>query len=146
MSVKQNLFLSVFVHECLIMLNDVVYTTFKMFVTKMSNYLFVISFQLMLYEALRHRLARALKFICKNFSQKYCSHIIWSGVRVHHSKLLFQCLRSIARITSSVQAFFILCVFLGSKASNFVNKVGCYRCLKSKKFEGFDRESRPRPC
>ena len=59
MSVKQNLFLSVFVHECLMMLNDVVCTTFKMFVTQMSNYLFVISFQLMLYEALRYRLARA---------------------------------------------------------------------------------------
>ena len=47
MSLKQNLFLSVFVHECLMMLNDVVYTTFEMFVTHMSNYFFV-SFQLML--------------------------------------------------------------------------------------------------
>ena len=60
MSVKQNLFLSVFVHECLMMLNDVEYTTFKMFVTQMSNYLFVICFQLMLYETLRYRLARAI--------------------------------------------------------------------------------------
>ena len=59
-SVKQNLFLSVFVHECLMMLNDVEYTTFKMFVTQMSNYLFVISFELMLYKTLRYRLARAL--------------------------------------------------------------------------------------
>ena len=24
-------------------------------------------------------------------------------------------------------------------------KLGCYRCLKNPKFEGFDRESRPRP-
>ena len=56
----QNLFVSVFVHECLMMLNDAEYTTFKMFVTQMSNYLFAISFQLMFYKALRYRLARAL--------------------------------------------------------------------------------------
>ena len=31
MSVKQNLFVSVFVHKCFMMLNDVEYTTFKMF-------------------------------------------------------------------------------------------------------------------
>ena len=62
MSVKQNLFVSVFVHKCLMMLNDAEYTTFKMFVTQMSNYLnylFVISFQLMFYKRLRYRLARA---------------------------------------------------------------------------------------
>ena len=60
LSVQQNSFVSVFVHRCLMMLNDVEYTTFKMFVTQisdveyttfkmfvtqMSNYLFVISFQ-----------------------------------------------------------------------------------------------------
>ena len=61
MSVKQNLFVSVFVHERLMMLNYVEYTTFKMFVTQMSNYLFVISFQLMFYKTLRYRLARALR-------------------------------------------------------------------------------------
>ena len=61
MSVKQNLFVSVFVHKCLMMLKDVEYTTFKMFVKQMSNYLFVISFQLMFYKTLRYRLARALK-------------------------------------------------------------------------------------
>ena len=60
MSVKQNLFVSVFVHECLVMLNDVKYATFKMIVTQMSNYIFVISFQLMFYKTLRYRLARAL--------------------------------------------------------------------------------------
>ena len=60
MSVKQNLFLSVFIHECLMMFNDVLYTTFKLFVRQMSNYLFVISFKLMLYKTLRYRLARAL--------------------------------------------------------------------------------------
>ena len=59
MSVKQNVFISVFVHKCLMMLNDVEYTTFKMFVTQMSNYLFVISFQLIFYKSLRYRLARA---------------------------------------------------------------------------------------
>ena len=60
MSVKQNLFVSVFVHKCLMMLNDVEYTTFKMFVTQMTNYLFVISFQSMFYKTLRYRLARPL--------------------------------------------------------------------------------------
>ena len=58
MSVKQNLFVSAFVHQCLMMLNDVEYTTFKMFVTQMSNYIFVISFQLMFYKTLHYRLAR----------------------------------------------------------------------------------------
>ena len=37
MSVKQNLFVSVFVHKCFMMLNDVEYTTFKMIVTQISN-------------------------------------------------------------------------------------------------------------
>ena len=52
MSVKQSLFVSVFVHKCLMMLSDgdVEYTTFKMFVTQMSNYLFVISFQLVFHK------------------------------------------------------------------------------------------------
>ena len=43
MSVKQNLFVSVIVHQRLMMLNDVEYTTFKMFVTEMSNFLFSIN-------------------------------------------------------------------------------------------------------
>ena len=60
MSVKQNLFVSVFVHACLMMLNDVEYATFKMIATQMSNYIFVISFQLTFYKTLRYRLARAL--------------------------------------------------------------------------------------
>ena len=54
MPLTQNLFVLVFVHECLMMLNDAEYTTFKMFVRQMSTYLFVIS-----YETLRYRLARA---------------------------------------------------------------------------------------
>ena len=58
---EANLFVSVFVHKYLMMLNDVEYTTFKMFVTQMSDYLFVISFQLMFYKTLRYRLARALR-------------------------------------------------------------------------------------
>ena len=44
---------------CLMMLNDVEHTTFKMFVTLMSNYIFVISFQLMFYKTLRYCLATA---------------------------------------------------------------------------------------
>ena len=59
-SVKQNLFVPVFVHIYLMMLNDVEYTTFKMLVMQMNNYLFVISFQLMFYKTLRYRLARPL--------------------------------------------------------------------------------------
>ena len=55
------LFVLAFVHKCL-MLNDVEYTTFKMFVTQISNYLFVISFQLMFHKTSRYRLARALEF------------------------------------------------------------------------------------
>ena len=58
MSVKQNLFVLVFVHKCLMMLNDAEYTTFEMFVTQIGNYLFVNSFQLMLYKTLRYRLVR----------------------------------------------------------------------------------------
>ena len=58
MSVKQNLFVSVFVHKCLMVLNSIECTTFKLFVTQMSNYLFVISFQLMFYKTLRCSLAR----------------------------------------------------------------------------------------
>ena len=54
MPVKQNLFVSVFVRECVMMLNDVEYATFKMIVKKMSNYLFVISFQLMFYKTVRY--------------------------------------------------------------------------------------------
>ena len=53
-----NLFVSVFVQKCL-MLNDDEYTTFKMFVTQMCNYIFI-SFQLMFYKTLHYRLARAL--------------------------------------------------------------------------------------
>ena len=72
MSVKQNLFVSVFVHKCLMMLNDVEYTIFKMFVTQMSNYLFVISFQLMFYKTLRYRLARA--YAREGERLQHCKH------------------------------------------------------------------------
>ena len=57
MSVEQTLFVSVFVHECLMMLNNVEYRTFKMSVMQISNYLFVISFQLMFHKTLRCHLA-----------------------------------------------------------------------------------------
>ena len=49
-----------FCSQRLMMLNDVEYATFKIIVTQMSNYIFVISFQLMFYNTLRYRLARAL--------------------------------------------------------------------------------------
>ena len=52
------------------MLNDVEYTTFKMFITQMSNHLFVISFQSMFYKTLRYRLARSLDDF---YGQKECA-------------------------------------------------------------------------
>ena len=63
MSVKRNLFVSVFVHKCLMMLNDVEYIPFKMFVTQMSNYLFVIFFQLMFYKSLPYRLVASAFYV-----------------------------------------------------------------------------------
>ena len=60
MSVKQNFFVSVFVDKCLMVFNDVEYTTLKTFVTQMSNYLFVVSFQLTFYKTLRCSLARPI--------------------------------------------------------------------------------------
>ena len=65
MSVKQNLSVSVFVHKCLTVLNDVEYATFKMFVTQINNYLFVISFQLMFNKTLRFSLARPYVSYCR---------------------------------------------------------------------------------
>ena len=61
MSVKQNFFVSVFVDKCLMVFNDVEYTTLKTFVMQMSNYLFVVSFQLTFYKKLRCSLARPIK-------------------------------------------------------------------------------------
>ena len=58
---KANLFVSVFVNKCLMVFNDVEYTIFKMFVTQTSNYLFVISFQLMFYKTLHCSLARTIE-------------------------------------------------------------------------------------
>ena len=85
MSVKQNLFVSVFVHECLMMLNDVEYTTFKMFVTQMRD---CYSFQLMFYETLRYRLARAQQSIPKiklfrnlNFENEAGPDVLQSGLQ-----------------------------------------------------------------
>ena len=81
MSVKQNFFVSVFVHKCLMMLNDVVCTTFKMFVKQMSNYLFVISFQLMFYKTLRYRLARPLSSstILYQFSKTFVNSKVYAS-------------------------------------------------------------------
>ena len=72
MSVKQNLFVLVSVRKCLMMLNDVEYTTFKMFLTQMSNYLFAISFQLMFYKTLCCRLARAFREIYLHVCKVEC--------------------------------------------------------------------------
>ena len=76
MSVKQDLFVSVFIHKCLMVLNDVEYTTFKMFVTQMSNYLFVISFQLMFYKTLRCSLAWP-KVSVKNLNKQKWHVMSW---------------------------------------------------------------------
>ena len=48
---------------CSRMLNDAEYTTFKMFVTQIINYLFVTSFQIMFFKNLLYRLARAFAFL-----------------------------------------------------------------------------------
>ena len=58
------------------MLNDVEYTTFKMFGTQMSNYLFVISFQLMFYETLGYRLARALDVLSNRCFNRFIIDIL----------------------------------------------------------------------
>ena len=93
MSMKQNLFVSVIVHKCLMVLNDVQYTTFKMFVTQVNNYLFVISFQLMFYETLRCSLARPLSLTLsvKNVNiQKW--HVYYHGCqgrKLQRKKLYF---------------------------------------------------------
>ena len=60
---------------CSQMFDDVEYATFKMIVTQMCNYLFVISFQLMFYKTLCNRLARALRIF--NFSFNWYSEIQW---------------------------------------------------------------------
>ena len=53
MSVKQNLFVSVFVHECLMMLNDVEYTVqHSNCLSRKWAIISVISFQLMFYNTL----------------------------------------------------------------------------------------------
>ena len=73
MSVKQNLSVLVFVHKCLMVLNDAEYRTFKMFVPQMSNYLFVISFQLIFYKTLRCSLARPMSHtVSKKLEQMAC--------------------------------------------------------------------------
>ena len=68
MSVKQDLFLSVFVHECLMMLNDVEYTTFKMFVKQMSKLSLCYLFSINVYKTLCYRLARAVRIFNCSFN------------------------------------------------------------------------------
>ena len=77
MSVQQNLFASVLVHKCLMVLNDVEYTTFKVFVTQMSNYLFVISLQLMFYKTLRCSLGRPQAREMLTLKTIYISHFLF---------------------------------------------------------------------
>ena len=91
MSVKQNLSVSVFVHKCLMMLNDVEYATFKMFVTQISNYLFVISFQLMFYKTLRFSLARPMSHIVgENLEQMACLLSWMSGKAASAKNFIFR--------------------------------------------------------
>ena len=77
MSVKQNLSVSVFVHKCLMVLNDVEYATFRMNVTQISNYLFVVSFQLMFYKALRFSLARPMSHIVSEKLEQMARLLSW---------------------------------------------------------------------
>ena len=92
MSVKQNLSVSVFVHKCLMVLNDVEYATFKMFVTQISNYLFVVSFQLMFYKTLRFSLARPYvsHIVSEKLQQMACLLSWMSGKASSAKKLYFQ--------------------------------------------------------
>ena len=54
-----------------------------MYVTQMTNYLFVISFQLMFYKTLRYRLARALHvFQLSNKSVRYSQS--FHGFIIYH--------------------------------------------------------------
>ena len=123
MSVKQNLFVSVFVHKCLMMLNDVEYTTFKMFVTQMSNYLFVISFQLMFYKTLRYRLARALRRISchgRNHSQASCEY----------SLTIFLCCQHQSEYSLLGSKFSTNLLFTASKYHVTIQQRGSSRCSK----------------
>ena len=74
---EQNPFVSVFVHKYLRVLNEVECTTFKMFVTQMSNYLFVISFQLMFYKTLRCILTRPLDSLHRFTFLIVFSAVLW---------------------------------------------------------------------
>ena len=91
MSVKQNLSVSVFVHKCLMVLNDVEYTAFKMFVTQMSNYLFVISFQLMFYKTLSCSLSRPYvsHTVSKNLEQWYVYYNECQGRKLQRNNFIF---------------------------------------------------------
>ena len=98
MSVKQNLFVSVFVHKCLMVLNDAKCATLKLFVAQRSNYLFVISFQLMVYKTLRCSLARPLVVCPTHFKKFYVRHTS----RTIQDKMSVSCL-----LLLSVKMFYI---------------------------------------
>ena len=85
MSVKQNLSVSVFVHKCL-MLNVVEHATFKMFVTQISNYLFVISFRLMFYKTLRFSLARPMSHIVGEKLEEMACLLSWMSGKATSAK------------------------------------------------------------
>ena len=76
LSVKEKLLVSIFIHKCLMMLNNTEYKTFKLFVKQMSNYLFLISFQLMFYKTSCYRLARALRHFCLKSVQSALSDLL----------------------------------------------------------------------
>ena len=100
MSVKQNLFVSVFVHKGLIVLNDVEYATFKMFDTQISNYLFVIFSIYVLYN------------IALSFSQALMNRLNFkTGARIFYRtrNILSTRLRNIHIIHST--SFSALCGF-----------------------------------
>ena len=86
MSVKQNLSVPVFVHKCLMVLNDVEYATFKMFVMQISNYLFVISFQLMPYKKLRFSLARPMSHIVGEKLEQMACLLSWMSGKATSAK------------------------------------------------------------
>ena len=72
-------------------------------------------------------------FIFNNFPAS-CNFALWNDPCIKY--LFFSCLRLIARITSSVQ---------GTKPQISLKTLDVTNVLKTSKFEGFDRESRPWP-
>ena len=83
-SVKKNLFVSVFVHKCLMMLNDVEYTTFKMFATQMNNSLCY--FFSIIALSFSQSLTRNCKFEASTY-KKFSVHFLLINVDIQYMEI-----------------------------------------------------------